>query len=75
MTRTLDYLTVDEAAHFVGIHVRTAYAAIYRGDLPAVKVGRTWHLTADGVRAYAAERAASPDRRRHRTPVLDPTGE
>lgn len=35
-----EVLTVDETARFLRISRATAFAAIHRGDLPAVRVGR-----------------------------------
>lgn len=37
-TRTT--FTVDEAADLLGIHRQTLYAAIRRGEIPAVRIGR-----------------------------------
>jgi len=47
MTKEDDqYLTVEEAAKKLGVARITAYRWIYNGELPAVKFGRTWRISA-----------------------------
>lgn len=33
-------LTVDQAAEILGVNRQTAYAAVHRGEIPSIKVGR-----------------------------------
>lgn len=37
-------LTVEEAGRVLGIGRSAAYAAVRRGDIPAIRVGRTWRV-------------------------------
>ncbi len=42
-------LSIDEAAARLGLHRQTVRAAIDRGDLRAVRVGRRWLVPIDAV--------------------------
>ncbi len=35
-------ITVSEAAGMLGISANSAYSAVYRGEIPAVKIGGRW---------------------------------
>jgi excisionase family DNA binding protein len=34
------WVTMKQAADFLGVHVQTAYKCFYRGELPGARVGR-----------------------------------
>jgi excisionase family DNA binding protein len=47
MTATTDrpeFLTIDELATYLRVSLRTAYELVYRGDVPAAKVGGVWRI-------------------------------
>ena len=43
----------DEAAEFLCIHKNTVYKMIKRGELPALRVGRSWRVLRSGLTALA----------------------
>jgi len=42
-------LSVIEAGRVLGLGKEGAYAAVHRGDIPAIKVGRRWLVPVDGL--------------------------
>ena len=50
------YLTVAEVAEQLRVSNMTVYRLINAGDLPAVRVGRSYRITEDDVDAYLAGR-------------------
>ena len=46
--------SLPDAARATGLSTRTIQSAIYRGDLPAIHVGRRVLLSPDAVRAWLA---------------------
>jgi excisionase family DNA binding protein len=51
-------LSVEEAAHRLGIGRTTAYYLIRSGDLDSVRVGRLRRVHVDAINAYAARLVA-----------------
>lgn len=45
-------LTVLEAAELLRLHVKTIYAMIDRGDLPAIRIGRAVRFDRDELLSY-----------------------
>jgi len=43
------WLTADEAAVILRVHVTTVHDMCKRGDLPAMKAGRDWRIHAQGL--------------------------
>ena len=50
------YLTVAEVAGTLRVSTMTVYRIISAGDLPAVRVGRSYRLREDDVDKYLADR-------------------
>jgi excisionase family DNA binding protein len=48
------YLTVAEVAEVMRLSRMTVYRFVQRGDLPAVRVGRSYRVPADALDAYLA---------------------
>ncbi|HET7676648.1 MAG TPA: GAF domain-containing protein [Candidatus Limnocylindrales bacterium] len=49
-----DWITIEEAAAYLAIPVRTLYRLAQRGQLPATKVGRTWRFKRSLLDAHLA---------------------
>ena len=47
-------LTVDEAAELLRISRHSAYAAVARGDIPSLKIGRRLLVPREGLRRLLA---------------------
>jgi excisionase family DNA binding protein len=52
-------LKVSEAARALNVHRQTILAMIDAGELPAVKIGQQWRISADAVAALLAPLARS----------------
>jgi excisionase family DNA binding protein len=50
------FLTVNEVAELLRLSDMTVYRLIKKGDLPAVRIGRSYRLREDDVDAYLADR-------------------
>jgi excisionase family DNA binding protein len=50
------FLTVNEVADLLRLSDMTVYRLIKKGELPAVRIGRSYRLREDDVDAYLAER-------------------
>ena len=48
-----EILKPDEVAEFLCIHKNTVYKMIKRGELPALRVGRSWRVLRSGLTALA----------------------
>lgn len=60
-------VNVLEASHRLGIHPDTVKRLIYRGKLPAVKVGNTWLIDKDELNLFASTytgKRGAPKKRR-----------
>ncbi len=53
---TARFLTVQEVADMLRVSSMTVYRLIKAGDLPAVRVGRSFRVLPDDVDAYLASR-------------------
>lgn len=49
------YLTVAEVAEVMRLSRMTVYRFVQRGDLPAVRVGRSYRVPEDALERYLAE--------------------
>ncbi|OGO25239.1 MAG: hypothetical protein A2W33_06455 [Chloroflexi bacterium RBG_16_52_11] len=54
------YYKIKDLARICGLEEMTIRRAIYRGDLPAVKIGRSVRITEEGFRSYI--KPANPHR-------------
>ena len=50
------YLTVSEVAALLRVSTMTVYRLINAGDLPALRIGRSFRLREDDFDRYLAER-------------------
>ncbi len=50
------FVTVTEVADRLRVSTMTVYRLIKAGDLPAVRIGKSFRLRADDVEAYLASR-------------------
>lgn len=50
------FLTVNEVADLLRLSDMTVYRLIKKGELPAVRIGRSYRLREDDVDAYLAAR-------------------
>ena len=50
------FLTVAEVADLLRVSSMTVYRLIKKGELPAVRIGRSYRLREDDVDAYLAKR-------------------
>jgi excisionase family DNA binding protein len=49
MERRPTIMTVEEVARYLRVHTMTVYRLIQRGELPAVRVGRSWRFRKDQI--------------------------
>ena len=54
-------MTLAETACALRVHPRTVQIAIVRGGLPARKVGVSWRIDPDAVRAWLASGGSLPE--------------
>lgn len=52
--RRLRYLTVAEVAETMRVSRMTVYRMVHAGELPAVRVGRSFRVPQDALEAYLA---------------------
>lgn len=57
LTCPIMWLTAEEAAKVLRVHVSTVHEMCKRGDIKAIKAGRDWRISAQGL----AERAELGD--------------
>lgn len=55
------YLTVAEVAEIMRLSRMTVYRFVQRGDLPAVRVGRSYRVPSDALDAYLAASEVARD--------------
>ena len=61
------FLTVAEVAAIMRVSKMTVYRLVHAGELPAVRVGRSFRVPEDAVHDYLRRRRSStPPDRRHR---------
>jgi excisionase family DNA binding protein len=61
-------MTVQEVARYLRVHTMTVYRLIQRGDLPAVRVGRSWRFRTDEISRWLLDRAVNCHDRDDRQP-------
>jgi len=55
----LKVYTMEEVSEILSISIKTVYKYIHEGLLPAVRVGKYWRITEDGLREFLT-RGTSP---------------
>jgi excisionase family DNA binding protein len=50
------YLTVNEVAHMLRVSNMTVYRLVNAGEIPAVRIGKSYRLREDDVDKYLADR-------------------
>lgn len=55
-----DILTLEEAADYLRVHIRTIHRLLARGELHAKKVGRAWRFHREDLEAYVRGNTATP---------------
>ena len=50
------FLTTEEVLEYLQVNLRTVYRLIKAGELPAVRVGRSFRVSEPDVDAYLASR-------------------
>ena len=53
--RRLRYLTVAEVAETMRVSRMTVYRLVHSGELPALRVGRSFRVPEDALEAYLAQ--------------------
>jgi excisionase family DNA binding protein len=61
----MERYTVEQAADFLGLHVKTVRNYVRDGRLPAVRVGKQYRIAAQDLAAFAGLPVAEPARPRH----------
>lgn len=61
-------LTVKEVAAWFGVHPMTIYRKAKRGELPAIKFGKSWLFPEDALKGWIAERMPSKNVRQQSSP-------
>jgi excisionase family DNA binding protein len=56
------YLTVAEVAETMRVSKMTVYRLVHGGELPAVRVGRSYRVPQDALDAYLAASSVERDR-------------
>lgn len=56
------YLTVAEVAETMRVSKMTVYRLVHGGELPAVRVGRSFRVPQDALDAYLAASSVEADR-------------
>ena len=54
------YLTVEEVAGVMRVSKMTVYRLLHSGDLPGVRVGRSFRVPQDALEAYLRSSATVP---------------
>ncbi len=50
-----DIMMIDEVAEYVKLKLKTAYALVARGDIPAFKVGGSWRFRKSEIDRWISE--------------------
>ncbi|KZF09554.1 MAG: helix-turn-helix domain-containing protein [Rhodococcus sp. (in: high G+C Gram-positive bacteria)] len=66
-----DYYTAEQVAELLGLHVRTVRNYIQDGRLPAVRIGKQYRITPDGLAALTGGEAPTAAIRVDVTAVVD----
>ena len=62
MEKRVRYLTVAEVADMMRLSRMTVYRLVHGGELPAVRVGRSFRVPQDALDAYLAASSTEPGR-------------
>lgn len=52
------FLQITDVAETLNISVRQAYSLVTTGELPAIKVGRSWRVESEELEAYIQRKYA-----------------
>ncbi len=55
----LAYLTIDDVAGLLQVSPKTVRRMVWRGEIPAFKVGNQWRFIGDQVRQWAESRVST----------------
>ncbi|MEV0618973.1 helix-turn-helix domain-containing protein [Nonomuraea sp. NPDC050404] len=61
----MEQYTVEQAASFLGLHVKTVRNYVRDGRLPAVRVGKQYRIAKEDLATFAGLPAQPPGRLRH----------
>lgn len=61
-SKRVRYLTVAEVADMMRLSRMTVYRLVHSGELPAVRVGRSFRVPQDALDAYLAASSTPPER-------------
>lgn len=59
-TGRVRYLTVEEVAEVMRVSKMTVYRLLHSGDLPGVRVGRSFRVPQDALEAYLRSSSTVP---------------
>jgi excisionase family DNA binding protein len=62
-SKRVRYLTVAEVADMMRLSRMTVYRLVHSGELPAVRVGRSFRVPQDALDAYLAASSTPPSAR------------
>ena len=48
------FVKVEEAAQILGIGRQQAYAAVRSGEIPSIRIGRSWRIPLEALRQMAS---------------------
>ncbi|MDR7420066.1 MAG: helix-turn-helix domain-containing protein [Armatimonadota bacterium] len=68
MERRPTIMTVEEVARYLRVHAMTVYRLIQRGELPAVRVGRSWRFRKDQIDLWWDDREVNSGHNGERSP-------
>ena len=74
VTKTEQWLSVDEIAKHLGISKETVYRWLERGKIPAHRVGRLWKFQASEVDEWVRRGDAHDESLSHKPPELQQPG-
>jgi excisionase family DNA binding protein len=57
-----EFMTIGEVADLLRVDVRTVYAAVQRGELPAARIGRQYRISREALQEWAGRSATREDR-------------
>lgn len=66
-----DFYTAEQVAELLGLHVRTVRNYIQDGRLPAVRIGKQYRITPDGLAALTGDQAPAEGIRIDVTSIVD----
>jgi excisionase family DNA binding protein len=66
-----EFMTVEEVAHLLRVTKKTIYRLLERGDIPAVKVGRSWRFDKAAINEWVKWLSEKSDRNKADILVID----